>query len=94
MAAFTIDQVTGALHFLFYDRSNCTKANETHVAWVKSEDGGNSFQQKTISEKPFVPISKVFFGDYIALAAYNNKVVPVWIRMDMGKTSLWTAEIK
>lgn len=94
MAAFTIDQVTGALHFLFYDRSNCAKANETHVAWVKSEDGGNSFQQKTISEKPFVPISKVFFGDYIALAAYNNKVVPVWIRMDMGKTSLWTAEIK
>ena len=42
-------------------------------------------------EKPFVPNPKVFFGDYISIAAVKGKVVPVWVRSDLGKTSLWTA---
>ncbi len=93
MSTFTVDQANGNLHFLFYDRSTLKKANETHVAWANSTDGGDHFDQKIISEKPFVPLSKVFFGDYIAISAYNGKIVPVWVRMDMGKTSLWTADL-
>jgi hypothetical protein len=60
---------------------------------VSSHDGGLQFEQKTISEKPLAPQSVVFFGDYIAIAARDGKVHPVWVRMDMGKTSLWTTAI-
>jgi hypothetical protein len=93
MATMTVDQSNGHLHWLFYDRSRSKNPNETEVVWVRSKDGGATFDQQWISERPFVPNVKVFFGDYIAIAAYNNKVAPVWVRMDMGKPSLWTALI-
>jgi hypothetical protein len=93
MSAFTIDQSDGTLHFLFYDRSLAKQPNETHVVWVNSRNGGSSFDQQRISEKPFVPNPKVFFGDYISIAAVKGKVVPVWVRSDLGKTSLWTANL-
>jgi len=94
MATMAIDQANGTLHWLYYDRARAKNPNETEVVWVKSSDGGNTFTSEYVSEKPFVPYSKVFFGDYIALAAYQGKVVPLWIRMDMGKTSLWTTVIE
>jgi len=93
MSAFTVDQSDGTLHFLFYDRASAKQALETNVVWVNSADGGRTFNSTVISEKPFVPQSKVFFGDYIAIAATKGKVVPVWIRMDLARTSLWTAEL-
>ena len=93
MSTFTIDQSNGNLHFLFYDRSSAKQANETQVAWVKTNDGGVSFKQQTISTTSFVPQSKVFFGDYIAISAVHGKVVPVWVRMELGKCSLWTADL-
>jgi len=93
MATMTVDQSNGHLHWLFYDRSRAKLTNETEVVWVRSTDGGTSFEQQWISDRPFVPNARVFFGDYIAIAACKNKVAPVWIRMDMGKPSLWTALI-
>jgi len=94
MPAMTLDQSNGDLHWVFYDRSkHPSKSLLTDVVWVSSHDGGLQFEQKTISEKPFAPQSVVFFGDYIAIAARDGKVHPVWVRMDMGKTSLWTTAI-
>jgi hypothetical protein len=94
MPAMTLDQSNGDLHWVFYDRSkHPAKSLLTDVVWVSSHDGGLQFEQKTISEKPFAPQSVVFFGDYIAIAARDGKVHPVWVRMDMGKTSLWTTAI-
>jgi len=93
MSTFTIDQSDGTLHFLFYDRSSAKQPNETHVVWVNSINGGSSFEQQRISEKTFVPNPKVFFGDYISIAAVKGRVVPVWVRSDLGKTSLWTANL-
>ncbi len=93
MSTFAIDQSDGTLHFLFYDRSTAKQPNETQVVWVKSQDGGKRFEQQCISAKPFVPSPKVFFGDYISIAAVKGHVVPVWVRLDQGKASLWTANL-
>ncbi|MFM7595719.1 MAG: exo-alpha-sialidase [Flavobacteriales bacterium] len=93
MASFTIDQSNGNLHFLFYDRSMAKQTNETHVVWVSSIDGGRHFDQRRISEKSFIPNPKGFFGDYIAIAAVQGTVVPVWVRADGIKMSLWTANL-
>lgn len=87
-----IDQTNGNLHFVYYDRRKY-KGNSTDVVWATSTDGGTSFKEETISEKPFTPDKKVFFGDYLGVSAINGRVRPIWPRMDEGKITLWTAII-
>jgi len=88
----TIDQTTGYLYFVFYDRRNYSNTN-TDVYLVRSTDGGQTFGNAKISQTPFAPNSNVFLGDYICISAYNNKIRPVWTRIDGGNTSIWTAII-
>ncbi len=88
----TVDPLTGVLYVVFYDRRN-TMNNETEVYLARSEDGGETFQNIRISESAFTPWSNVFFGDYIDIAAWDGKVYPIWMRMDNGNRSVWTAII-
>lgn len=83
-----IDQTTGYIYFLFYDRRNYSD-NQTDVYLVISKDGGASFNEYKINSTPFLPNEKVFFGDYIGIAAHGGVVRPIWSRMDEGKISLW-----
>lgn len=86
----TIDQVTGHLYFVFYDRRHYTDLN-TDVFMAISEDGGQSFQNFRISASPFIPNANIFFGDYINLIAHNNVIRPIWTRMENDALSIWTA---
>jgi hypothetical protein len=86
----TIDQVTGYVYLLFYDRRDFTD-NQTNVYLAVSKDGGATFLNHKISESPFTPISRVFFGDYINISAHNGVVRPIWTRYENGKLSIWTA---
>jgi hypothetical protein len=88
----TIDPITGKIYILFYDRRNYTDDN-TDVYLAISGDGGETFANYRISETPFIPFSTVFFGHYIGLSAYDNKVFASWMRMDEGKLTLWGASI-
>lgn len=88
----TIDQSTGFLYFVFYDRREQEKnATDVYLAW--SEDGGETFRNVKISEKPFKPNSKVFFGDYTNISAHNGIIRPIWTRLDNTHISLYTALI-
>lgn len=89
----TIDQSTGYLYTIFYDRRE-HEGNETDVYLAYSTDAGLSFHNVKISESSFVPDASVFFGDYINIAAHDGIIAPVWTRMDNGRTSVWTAVIK
>ena len=53
----------------------------------------SGFKEETISQKPFTPNNKVFFGDYLGISAVKGHVRPIWPRMDEGKITLWTAII-
>jgi len=88
----SVDPVTGYLYIVYYDRSKY-KDNRTDVVLAVSKDGGNTFMNKTISQKPFIPNPKVFFGDYNNISAYNGIVRPIWTRFENGKLSVWTALI-
>jgi len=77
----TVDQVTGYIWVVFYDRRNYND-NRTDVYLAVSTDGGDSFTNFKVSETPFLPISQVFFGDYTGIAASNNKIRPIWTRLD------------
>ncbi|MBL7825363.1 MAG: exo-alpha-sialidase [Saprospiraceae bacterium] len=86
----TIDQTTGWLWFVFYDRRNHT-GNLTDVYMAVSKDGGGTFQNFKVSEQPFLPNSTLFFGDYTNLSVVNNLVRPIWARLHEGDLSVWTA---
>jgi hypothetical protein len=86
----TIDQVTGYLWFVFYDRRNYYNAL-TDVYMAVSKDGGESFQNFKVSESYFGPSNTVFMGDYNNITAHNNVVRPIWTRLDNIQLSVWTA---
>lgn len=87
----TIDQVTGYLYFVFYDRRNHS-SNATDVFMAVSYDGGQTFVNFKVSESPFTPSSGQFFGDYNNISAHNGMVRPVWTRRESnGSLSIYTA---
>lgn len=87
-----VDQVTGFLYFVFYDRRNYFN-EQTDVYMAVSKDGGETFYNFKISEEPFLPSAWIFFGDYNNIAAHNNVIRPVWTRLHNGVRSIWTAII-
>jgi len=88
----TIDQTTGYLYTVFYDRRNHSD-NQTDVYLAVSRDGGSTFDNIKISETPFLPNASVFFGDYTNISAHNNIIRPIWTRLEGGDLSIWTAII-
>lgn len=84
-----IDQTTGYLYFVFYDRRNHDNT-ATDVYLAVSKDGGASFSNIQISESPFVPSPGIFFGDYNNIVAHNGIVRPIWTRLNQGELSVWT----
>jgi hypothetical protein len=88
----SIDQTTGYIYIVFYDRRNYTN-NNTDVYLAYSTDGGSSFTNTKISTTPFSPTSSVFFGDYNNIVAHNGVIRPIWTRLVSGQLSVWTAII-
>jgi hypothetical protein len=88
----TVDQATGYIYFVFYDRRNYND-NRTDVYMAVSKDGGNTFNNFCVSDSPFDPFATVFFGDYTNITAYNSVVRPIWARLDNAALSVYTAII-
>jgi hypothetical protein len=88
-----VDQTTGVIYILYYDRRSYDDLR-TDVYLAYSTDGGNTFSNTLVSEKPFSPSETTFFGDYLNIAAHRGIIAPIWTRMDNGETSVWTAVIK
>ncbi len=86
----TVDQATGVLYCVFYDRRNTT-LNNTDVFVARSADGGLTWQNFKVSETSFNSSSSVFFGDYSGITAYQGRVYPIWTRGDNTSLSIWTA---
>lgn len=84
----TIDQTTGYLYFVYYDRRE-HQDNSTEVYMSASRDGGKTFVDTKLSDSPFVPDDQTFFGDYLNIDAVDGKIRPIWPRMDSKKISLW-----
>ncbi|MFK8045507.1 MAG: sialidase family protein [Crocinitomicaceae bacterium] len=83
----TVDQATGFVYVVFYDRRNYSD-NRTDVYLAVSKDGGDSFKNHLISNSPFTPNPKIFFGDYSNISVSNGMIRPIWTRLDDIKISL------
>jgi hypothetical protein len=90
-----IDETNGNIYCTFYDRRNyAVGSQQTDVFLARSTDGGNSFSNYRINQNPFTPSPTVFFGDYIGISAYDNKILPAWMQYGSGTLSVWTTVIK
>ena len=84
----TVDQSSGYLYFIYYDRRN-HEDTKTDVYVSVSRDGGISFVDSRISHSPFTPKQSLFFGDYLNIDAVKGIIRPIWPRLDNGEISLW-----
>jgi hypothetical protein len=89
----TVDQTTGHIYIIFYDRRNYTDYLSTDVYLARSTDGGDTFDNMKVSESPFVPTQGIFFGDYTNITAAGGIVRPIWTRLHNNNLSIWTAII-
>jgi hypothetical protein len=92
MCWMAVDPITGAINILFYDRRNYDD-RRTDVYLARSTDGGDTFENIKISEEPFIPEKKIFFGDYIGISSYNDFVACTWQRLNKGVLSIMFAGI-
>jgi len=88
-----VDQSSGYLYFIYYDRRNHDDI-KTDVYLSVSRDGGETFVDRRISNRPFTPDPEVFFGDYLNIDAVKGVIRPIWPRHDDGKLTLWVALIE
>lgn len=73
-----VDPVTGVANVIFYDRRRDIENRNTTVTLARSTDGGVTFTNYAWTHESFVPSSYEFLGDYIGVAAFNDKVFGVW----------------
>lgn len=88
----TIDQTTGYVYIVYYDRRN-KEDTQTEVYLSVSKNGGGSFKDFKISQSAFKPNAKMFFGDYTNISVHNGVIRPIWTRLNDRKISLYTALI-
>jgi hypothetical protein len=72
-----VDPVTGAINVVFYDRRQDPANKAQIVALARSTDGGKNFSNYAWTASPIDP-DGVFMGDYLALAAWNDRVYGAW----------------
>ena len=89
----TIDQSNGYVYCVFYDRREHSN-NNTDVYLAVSKDGGDTFENIKISESPFKPNPKIFFGDYTNISVHQGVIRPIWTRLHQSKISVYTALIE
>lgn len=88
-----VDQSTGYIYILFFDRGEHENDSTDVVLAYSSESGGN-FSTKVITETPFVADDHTGAGVYLDITAHNGVIVPVWTSTVNGKKLLWTTTIR
>jgi hypothetical protein len=73
-----VDPATGAANVIFYDRRLDPDNRKTTVTLARSVDGGRTFTNYAWTHDAFLTRREEFLGDYIGIAAANNKVYGVW----------------
>jgi hypothetical protein len=86
----TLEQSTGYLFFVYYDRRNTTSIDtETYLSY--SIDGGATFTDMKISKSAFTPDPDLFFGDYLNIDAVGGKIAAIWPELRKDKIELFVA---
>jgi hypothetical protein len=88
-----VDQATGYIYVLFYDRGE-HEDGQTDVMLAYSSESGGSFKTEKISEATFTADDKSGAGVYLDVAAFGGIIIPVWTQTKDGKTNLVSTTIR
>jgi hypothetical protein len=72
-----VDPEDGSVNIFFYDRRD-TDGTRTGLTLARSVDGGRSFVNHRVKQKPFPCEGRGFFGDYCGVDARGGRVVAVY----------------
>lgn len=87
-----IDQSSGILYLLFYDRRNHEgPVNDVYLGY--STNGAKSFENIKVSDQSFTSEEMVFFGDYTDLSSVNGRIRPIWTHQEGKVLKIITALI-
>jgi len=79
-----VDPVDGSVNVVFYDRRDTT-GTMTKLTMARSVDGGQTFVNHAIEQPAFACPPGVFFGDYSSIAAYDGRVIPIFMHFNEQK---------
>lgn len=88
--AMAVDQTTGYIYIVYYDRRNYPNNDSSDVYLSKSTDGGDHWTDYKISNAGFYSNGTPFDGDYIDIAAHAGIIRPIWTKIDNFGSSIWT----
>lgn len=95
MPNFCVDQITDKwyVHYYMPHTEVCHgKAGSSHFfTTAVVSPAFNKIDRQQISGVFALPPSRVFFGDYIDIAAYNNRVRPIWMQPDTNQMACFTS---
>ena len=74
----SVDPADGSINMIFYDRRDMT-GTQTRLTLARSVDGGKTFVNHKIDLPAFEANSRLFFGDYGGISAYQGRVVPAFM---------------
>ncbi len=72
-----VDPVDGSVNVVFYDRRDF-EGTKTGLILARSIDGGKTFINHSINQKPFECNKQIFLGDYTGIDAFNGRVATVY----------------
>ncbi len=72
-----VDPADGSVNILFYDRRGL-EDNNTGLVLARSVDGGRTFVNHSVHQKPFRTDASIFFGDYNGIDAHGGKVTAIY----------------
>jgi hypothetical protein len=95
----TVDR-RGTVYVAFYDRRGDAQNRLIDTYLARSEDGGRSFSNSRLTERPFAPltcwadrwVAVTYMGDYISVAADSTRrsegVISSWGDMSLGSANV------
>ena len=93
MPASAIDQSTGYLYSVFYDRRNTNGGAQSDLYLARSTDGGRSFGNFRLTKNPIAIGAGVFFTDYIGIAALNSYIYPIWEQTNLSGSAIYMSDV-
>ena len=94
----TVDQTNGNIFIAFFDTRDVSSTDSCDTYMAVSPDGGSTFINLKVSDHaqrpaPLYGYASGYYGDYIGIAAHNNKVWPFWMDNRNGPAQVYSAKI-
>jgi hypothetical protein len=90
--AMSVDEKTGDVCILYYDRQNFPSGELTDIVLAVSKNGGLKFDYYKLNEKPF-SLSQRTLPEYLGITSVNGEVRPLWAEPKNKKMQAYTAEV-